>query len=84
MKLAMLLVSLLFLATTTPMIEAKKKPGKPGKPNKWCKKQWCKTLLDDPDKKCKSVCKGEKKQCKKHCKKKCTKKKCKKGGKDKA
>ena len=37
MKLAMLLVSLLLLATT-PMIEAKKKPDKPDACNKECKK----------------------------------------------
>ena len=78
MKLAMLLVSLLFLATT-PMIEAKKKPNMPdigdkpiNKPKlkptpRWCNK--CKKC-GCPDskkgkkaRKCKKICKRCKKEC---------------------
>ena len=89
MKLAVLLVSLLFLATT-PMIEAKKTPNDPDKPNKpakhkptpkpkpkskWCKKneKRCEDFLDDPDKKCKDFCKGKKGKKFKKCNKTCNK-----------
>ena len=64
MKLAMLLVSLLFLATTTPMIEAK-----------FCNSYWqetCKKFNLDVSTPCKGVCKGEKnnkRKCKKTCQK---------------
>ena len=78
MKLAILLVSLLFLATTTPMIEAKKKP----KPN-WCEKK-CKKY--DTGGSCETVCDSKKgregKRCMKTCEK--CKKRCKKGGKGRA
>ena len=83
MKLAVLLISLLFLATT-PMIEAKKKP-KPG-----CTKK-CDTSVVQPEGdgsvgtlpcKCEKACsqkEGSKKQCKKCTQKfnkKCLKKEC--------
>jgi len=81
MKLAMLLVSLLFLATTTPMIEAKKKPNMPdigdkpiNKPKlkptpRWCNKcKKCGCTDSKPGKKCKKckkICKKFSKKCKK-------------------
>ena len=64
MKLAVLLISLLFLATTTPMIEAK-----------FCNSYWqetCKKFNLDVSTPCKGVCKGEKnnkRKCKKTCQK---------------
>ena len=60
MKLAVLLVSLLFLATTTPMIEAKKKPKEPkdpDNPNKPAKPKPTATLKPKPKPKPKHKCK---------------------------
>ena len=88
MKLAMLLVSLLFLATT-PMIEAKKAKGCTEFTGKKCKKYDTVSCQDVcKKKKCKKKCtkcveqctgKKKKKKCTKECKdaakpKKCTKK----------
>ena len=66
MKLAMLLVSLLFLATTTPMIEAKKKPKEPkdpDNPNKPAKPKPTATLKPKP--KPKHAARGKCKKCEK-------------------
>ena len=59
MKLAMLLVSLLFLVTT-PMIEAKKSVGCREFTGKKCKKY-------DDTVSCEDVCQGKKKKCVKKC-----------------
>ena len=78
MKLAMLLVSLLFLATTTPMIEAKKKPKKPNGPDKpkssWCgekTEKMCEKFLEKLGRKDRKKCKRGKKSPRCNVLKKC-------------
>ena len=75
MKLAVLLVSLLFLATTTPMIEAKKKPKEPkdpDNPNKPAKPKPTATPTLKPKRMPKNKCKKCKKcGCPKPMKSKC-------------